>query len=74
MIVHSFLHGRPAVYGISPAVIEYWFSNSIDAITIKDIPNLNHDKPLLRLAKMVFMLGFMQRSKYKMWRKTYRKD
>lgn len=74
MIVHSFLHGGPAVYGISPAVNEYWFSNSIDAITIKDIPNLNHEKPLLRLARMVFVLGFMQRSKYKMWRKTYSKD
>lgn len=56
MIAHSFLHGGPAVYGTSPAVIEYWFSDSIDAITIKDIPDLNYNKPLLRLARMVITL------------------
>ena len=65
MIAHSFLHGGPAVYGISPAVIEYWFSDSVDAITIEDIPDLNYDKSLLRLAGMVFILEFMQWSKYK---------
>ena len=43
MIAHLLLHGRPAVYSISPTVIEYWFSDSIDGITIEDIPDLCND-------------------------------
>ena len=38
LLIH-FSHGRPTLYGISPAVIEYWCSDSIDAITIEDVPD-----------------------------------
>ena len=43
MIAHLFLHAEPAVYSISPTVIEYWFPDSIDGTTIKDIPDLRND-------------------------------
>ena len=40
MIAHSFLHGGPPVYGLFPAVFEYWTCDSIgEAVTIEDIPD-----------------------------------
>lgn len=39
MIGHSFLHGGPPYYGLSPAVIDYWCHDSIDAITVDDVPD-----------------------------------
>ena len=39
MIAHSFLHGGPPLYGLSPAVIEFWCQDSINAVTIDDVPD-----------------------------------
>lgn len=39
MIAHSFLHGGPPLYGLSPAVVEFWCQDSINAVTIDDVPD-----------------------------------
>ena len=40
MIAHSFLHGGPPLYGLSPAVLEFWTRESIsEVVTIEDIPD-----------------------------------
>ena len=40
MLAHSFLHGGPPLYGLSPAVLEFWTHESVsEAVTIEDIPD-----------------------------------
>ena len=53
MIAHSFLHGGPPIYGLSPAVLEYWTHDSIsEAVTIEDIP----DYDLRQALKQVYVV------------------
>ena len=37
MIAHSFLHGGPPLHRLSPAVVEFWCQDSINAVTIDDV-------------------------------------
>ena len=39
MIAHSFLHGGPPLFGLSAAVVQFWCQNSINAVTIDDVPD-----------------------------------
>lgn len=50
MMAHSFLHAGPAVYGLSPAVVDYWISDSIDAITIEDVPDFELRQALVEVS------------------------
>lgn len=54
MMAHSFLHAGPAVYGLSPAFINYLISDSIDAMTILDVPDFE-----LRQALVEVSWGFL---------------
>lgn len=56
MIAHSFLHGGPPLYGLSPVVREFWTRESIsETVTIKDIP----DYDLRQALKEVLVLPLL---------------
>ena len=56
MIAHSFLHGGPPVYGLSPAVLEYWTRESIsEVVTIKDIPDYELRQALKEVHVLVLL-------------------
>ena len=50
MMAHSFLHGGPPMYGISPAVVDYWCSDSIDSLTIEDVPDYELRQALIEVS------------------------
>ena len=50
MIAHSFLHGVPPTYGISPAVVNYCCSDGIDSVTIKDRPDYELRQALIEVS------------------------
>lgn len=50
MMAHSFLHAGPAVYGLSPAFIDYLISDSIDAMTIFDVPDFELRQTLVEVS------------------------
>ena len=50
MMAHSFLHGGPPIYGISPAVVDYWCSDSIDSLTIEDVPDYELRQALIEVS------------------------
>lgn len=57
MIVHSFLHGGPPLYGLSPAVLEFWTRESIsEAVTIEDIPDYDLRQALKEVLVLLLLL------------------
>ncbi|CAH3146691.1 unnamed protein product [Porites lobata] len=53
MIAHSFLHGGPPLYGLSPAVLEFWTRESIsEAVTMEDIPDYDLRQALKQLSSL----------------------
>lgn len=50
MIAHSFLHGDPPLCGLSPAVVEFWCKDSINAVTIDDVPDYELREALMEVS------------------------
>ena len=56
MIAHSFLHGGPPLYGLSPAVLEFWTRESIsEAVTIEDIPDYDLRQALKEVLALLLL-------------------
>ena len=57
MIAHSFLHRGPPVYGLSPAVLEFWTRESIsEAVTIEDVPDYDLRQALKEVHVLLLLL------------------
>lgn len=53
MIAHSFLHGGPPLCGLSPAVVEFWCKDSINAVTIDDVPDYELREALMEVSMIM---------------------
>lgn len=55
MIAHSFLHGGPPLFGLSPAVVQFWCQDSINAVTIDDVPDYDLREALKEVSTTVML-------------------
>ena len=55
MIAHSFLHVGPQLYGLSLAVVEFWCQDSINAVTIGDVPDYELREALREVRKIMHL-------------------
>ena len=53
MMAHSFLHGGPPLFGLSPAVVQFWCQDSINAVTIDDVPDYDLREALKEVSTTV---------------------
>jgi len=53
MIAHSFLHGSPPLCGLSPAVVEFWCKDSINAVTIDDVTDYELREALMEVSIII---------------------
>lgn len=59
MIAHSNLHGGPLLYGLSPAVVEFWCKDSINAVTIEDVPDYELREALVEVSTVYSWLKWL---------------
>ena len=59
MIAHSNLHGGPLLYGLSPAVVEFWCQDSINAVTIEDVPDYELREALVEVSTVYSWLKWL---------------
>ena len=59
MIAHSNLHGGPPLYGLSPAVVEFWCQDSINAVTIDDVPDYELREALVEVSTVYSWLKWL---------------
>lgn len=55
MIAHSFLHGGPPLFGLSPAVVQFWCQDSINAVTIDDVQDYDLREALKEVSTTVML-------------------
>ena len=56
MIAHSFLHGGPPLFGLSPAVVQFWCQDSINAVTIDDVPDYDLREALKEVSTTIVII------------------